>query len=113
MAITPPRSRGRDGKSYPRRQPSQAERLHVAGRVHQLHCVDGWSLEGVRFVLAEEGIVRSNGAISADLRRWHCAHCDPAPPPVLAPPQQPEPEPAHQQPGHAGGGWAGPGPPAW
>ena len=96
---TAARSRGRDGKTYPAHQPSQAERLHVAGRVHKLRCVDGWSLEGVRAVLAEEGVTRSVGAIVSDLRRWHCEACH------RPPSRQPPPEP-----GAPGAGWAGP---AW
>jgi hypothetical protein len=74
--MTVPRTgRGGDGKCYPSRALTAAERLHIARRVHQLRCTDGCSIEGVRVALAAEGTTRSAGSIHAALHRWRCPDC--------------------------------------
>lgn len=66
---------GRDGKAYPAHPLSEAERLHIARRVHQLHCTDGLSIEGVRAALADAGMQRSAGSVHTALHRWPCPDC--------------------------------------
>jgi hypothetical protein len=74
--MTVPRTgRSGDGKCYPARALTAAERLHIARRVHQLRCADGLSIEGVRAALAAEGITRSAGSVHAALHRWRCPDC--------------------------------------
>jgi hypothetical protein len=67
--------RGRDGKAYPAHPLSEAGRVRIARRVHQLRCTGGLTVQGVRAALAAEGITRSAGSVHADLHRWRCTHC--------------------------------------
>ena len=69
------RGLGGDGKAYPSRPLTATERLRIAQRVHQLHCADGLSVQGVRAALAAEGITRSAGSVHAALHRWRCPDC--------------------------------------
>ena len=45
------RGLGGDGKLYPSRALTAAERLHIARRVHQLRCAGGLTVQGVRAAL--------------------------------------------------------------
>jgi hypothetical protein len=70
------RVRGRDGRLYPARMASDAERFRVVRLVHTLRCMDQLSVRAVQEHLeAEHGIRRSVGAIAADLKRWRCEYC--------------------------------------
>jgi hypothetical protein len=70
------RVRGRDGRLYPARVASDAERLRVAGLVHTLRCMNRLSVRAVQEHLeAGHGVRRSVGAIAADLKRWRCEYC--------------------------------------
>jgi hypothetical protein len=66
---------GGDGRAYPARALSEAERLRIARRVHQLRCAGGLTVQGVRAALAAEGITRSAGSVHAALHRWRCPDC--------------------------------------
>ena len=74
--MTPPaHCRGGDGRAYPARPLSEAERLRIAQLVHQFRCRDGLSVQGVRAALVQQGITRSAGSIHAALHRWRCPDC--------------------------------------
>lgn len=70
------RIRGKDHRLYPAVRAGEAERLRVAGAVHQLRCAEMLSLRMVQEQLAERyGARRSVGSIVTDLKRWRCEHC--------------------------------------
>jgi hypothetical protein len=75
LMTAPAHRRGGDGRAYPARALSEAERLRIARRVHQLRCAGGLTVQGVRAALAAEGITRSAGSVHAALHRWRCPDC--------------------------------------
>jgi hypothetical protein len=75
LMTAPAHRRGGDGRAYPARALSEAERLRIARRVHQLRCAGGLTVQGVGAALAAEGTTRSAGSVHAALHRWRCPDC--------------------------------------
>ncbi len=66
---------GRDGKTYPRRRLTRAERARLIIDAHRLVHGDRLSVRAAQEVLAASGVRRSRGAIAADLARFTCDIC--------------------------------------
>jgi hypothetical protein len=93
----------RDGRRYPPRPLTRAERNKIRWLEHDLCHRDGLSIRAAQQAMAERGIRRSVGAIHRDLVAYECGICagltaaelaeTPAPgqdaPPVTAPPTAP------------------------
>lgn len=72
----PPYVKGLDGKVYPARAMCDDDRLHLVGRVHDLHHDHGLPVrEIVTQLVREFGIVRSVGTVHSWLTRWKCGDC--------------------------------------
>ena len=57
LMTVPCTGRGGDGKCYPSRALTAAERLRIARRVHQLRCAGGLTVRGVRAAVLQEHIM--------------------------------------------------------
>lgn len=96
--------RRRDGKLYPPRPLTHAERNRARWLAHNLVHRDGMSVRAAQRAMAAQGVRRSVGIIARDLAAFECPDC-----PARLARQQAAPADNHQQPGQ-GGGWAGPAP---
>jgi hypothetical protein len=65
-----------DGKAYPVRFLSPAERARARVLAHRLHCREGLTVRATqRALAAEHGLRRSLGSIMKDLQGWECPQC--------------------------------------
>lgn len=67
--------RGRDGKLYRARPLTREQRNRARWAVHGLVCRDGLTIRAAQQALAEQGLRRSLGSLSADLLDFSCAVC--------------------------------------
>ncbi len=67
--------RGHDGKTYPFRRPTDAERDRIVHETHRSRCEMRLSYRDTVSRLASLGIRRSRGAIERDLKRYWCDLC--------------------------------------
>jgi hypothetical protein len=100
-------ARRADGKLYPPRPLTRAERNRARWLAHNLVHRDGLSIRAAQRAMAAQGVRRSVGIIARDLADYECPACRGGPPPRR---QQPGPPADAQQPAAPGGGWAGPAP---
>ena len=70
------RVRGRDGRLYPARAATDAERARVVYLTHRLRCEGLLSVREVARRLEEHGVRRSVGAVARDLRLFMCSRCE-------------------------------------
>lgn len=66
---------GVNGRVYPARRLTRAERARVIVLAHELVHAGHLSVRAAQAVMAAEGIRRSRGAITNDLARYTCPVC--------------------------------------
>lgn len=72
----PSRITGQDGKRYPASWLGSEDRSFLAGRVHELHCVERLSVRKLLDrIEADHGIRRSVGWAAGILKTWRCGKC--------------------------------------
>jgi hypothetical protein len=67
--------KGKDGKTYPFRRPTEAELDRIVHLTHQIRCGKGLSHRATVERLAELGYRRSKGAVWRDLALYRCDIC--------------------------------------
>jgi len=67
--------KGRNGRIYPARKPTEAEFDRIVDLTHRIRCGQGLSQRATVEKLAEHGIRRSKGTVSHILRAYVCDLC--------------------------------------
>ena len=72
----PGRVKGTDGKSYRSTPLTTAERAAAIRMAHIICHQHGRSIRAARRIMADYDVIRSTGAIAADLANYSCPRCD-------------------------------------